>query len=364
MQGSGFGDIFHISTFGESHGKGVGVVIDGVPAGLPLTEEDIMEQLSRRRPGQSAYTTQRSEADEVEIYSGLFEGYTTGTPIMMLVRNTDQRSRDYSNIKDIYRPGHGDLTYDQKFGIRDYRGGGRSSARETIGRVCAGAVAMKALRAIGVGFITYTESIGSCFISSFDEAQIWDNPLGMPDEAAARQAMELLDKLRAEGDSAGGTAICRVINPPAGLGEPVFAKLDATLAQAMLSIGAVKAFEIGSGTVAPSLLGSENNDEIVADEDGLRKLSNNAGGILAGISDGSDIVMRIHFKPTPSISRPQQTIDTDGMPRTIKITGRHDPVVVPRALVVVESMAAIVIFDAVLKNLTSSMDNIISFYEE
>lgn len=364
MQGSGFGDIFHISTFGESHGRGVGVVIDGVPAGLSLSADDILPMLIRRRPGQSVYASARQEEDKVEIYSGLFEGKTTGTPIMMLIHNTDQRSKDYSDIAELFRPGHGDYTYQEKYGIRDYRGGGRSSARETIGRVCAGAVAVKALKQIVIEFITYTETIGPVEFSSFDRDFIHKNPLGMPDRDALQKAMDYLDEIRAAGDSAGGSAVCIVTGAPAGLGDPVFNKLDASLSAAVMSIGAVKSVEIGEGVGCSVLKGSQNNDAFLVQDGKVTKDTNYAGGILSGISDGSDIVIRAHFKPTPSISIPQQTVDINGNEKEITIHGRHDPVVVPRALVVMESMAAIVIFDAVLKNMTSKMEDVIRFYGE
>ncbi len=367
MAGSGFGTIFKITTWGESHGKGVGVVIDGCPAGLTLYEADIQKFLDRRRPGQSRFTTPRKEADAVEILSGVFENRTTGTPISLLVRNENQRSKDYSEIASCYRPGHADYTFDAKYGFRDYRGGGRSSGRETIGRVAAGAVASKILAEAGVSILTYTRSIGPVTIcpDRFDPDEICANALFMPDAAAAAEAQEYLDRCMQEQDSSGGTIECVITGMPAGVGETVFEKLDANLAKAMFSIGAVKGFEIGSGFGAASKKGSENNDAFTISPSGkISKKTNNAGGILGGMSDGDPIVFRTAVKPTPSIARTQQTVKRDGTPVDISIAGRHDPVVVPRAVVVVESMAALVLTDLLLLNLSARMDFLKKIYTD
>ena len=358
MSGSSFGKNFTVTTFGESHGAGLGVIVDGCPAGLLLSEDDIQAFLDRRRPGQSAMSTARNEADRVEILSGVFEGRTTGTPIAMLVRNTDQHSKDYSAIKDVYRPGHADFGYDEKYGFRDYRGGGRSSGRETIGRVAAGAVAAKLLSELGITFTTYVRSIGDVEIGTFDPGEIANNPVYMPDAKAAEEAVALVEKARSEKDSVGGVVECVIKGVPAGLGEPVFDKLDARLAQAVFSIGAVKGFEVGEGFAAARLRGSENNDAFRMSQDRVTKTTNHAGGILGGISDGDDIVFRAAFKPTPSIAQTQQTVNRDHKDTDIEIHGRHDPVIAPRAVVVVESMAAIVIADMYLSSLGSKLDDL------
>lgn len=365
MAGSIFGTLFQISTWGESHGEGVGVVVDGCPAGLPLEASDIQAYLNRRRPGQSQYATPRREADEVEILSGIFEGRTTGTPISMLVRNKTQQSKDYSEIAGYYRPGHADYTFDRKFGFRDYRGGGRSSGRETIARVAAGAVAARVLQALGISVTAYTRSIGPVSIreEAFSMEEIRRNPLYMPDAQAAQEAAAYLDACMKSQDSSGGVIECVIHGMPAGVGQPVFGKLDALLAQAVLSIGAVKGFEVGDGFAAARAKGSENNDPFVRRPDGqTAKAANHAGGILGGLSDGSDIVFRAAVKPTPSISRPQQTVTKDGEEITVQIHGRHDPVIVPRAVVVVESMAALAVTDLLFVNMCSRLDKIQEFY--
>ena len=348
MAGSNIGTIFQITTWGESHGKGVGVVVDGCPSGLPLSEEDIQIYLNRRKPGQSKYTTPRTEADRVEILSGVFEGRTTGTPISMIVRNENQHSKDYSDIARCYRPGHADYCFDAKYGFRDYRGGGRSSARETIGRVAAGAIAAKLLKEMGISILTYTKAIGPVSIDSarFDATQISQNPVAMPDAQAAKEAQAFLDQCIEAQDSSGGIIECVIEGVPAGIGDPVFDKLDASLAKAIFSIGAVKGFEIGDGFSAATARGSENH----------------AGGILGGISDGSPIVFRAAVKPTPSIAQLQHTANADGEAVDISIRGRHDPVVVPRAVVVVEAMAAITILDLMLRNTTAKLENLQKIY--
>ena len=366
MAGSIFGNIFKISTWGESHGKGIGVVVDGCPAGVPLCEEDIQVFLNRRKPGQSRFSTQRAEDDAVEILSGVFEGKTTGTPISLVVFNKTQRSSDYSEIASYYRPGHADYTFDMKYGFRDYRGGGRSSGRETIARVAAGAIAIKILESLDIHVHAYTSAIGDIEVDmeKFDASEIFNNMLYMPDADAAVKASALLDGKREEGDSVGGVVECVVSGLKAGAGEPVFEKLDANLAKAVVSIGAVKAFEIGDGTRAAKAFGSVNNDAFVADGDGhISKKTNHAGGILGGISDGSDILLKAYFKPTPSIYKKQQTVNQSMENIDINIKGRHDPIIVPRAVVVVEAMTALTVLDMLLLSMTSDINKIKSFFD-
>ena len=322
MSGSVYGTIFKISTWGESHGAGVGVVVDGCPAGLPLNEEDIQKYLDRRKPGQSKFTTARSEGDKAEILSGVFEGKTTGTPISIVIRNTDQRSRDYSNIMDVYRPGHADYTFDEKYGFRDYRGGGRSSGRETIGRVAAGAVAAKLLESLGITVQAYTSAVGPVKIdhSKMDLEEISNNRLYMPDKKAAAEAESYLEDMIQRKDSC---------------------------------------FE------AAASLGSQDNDCFIIGKDGRPcKVTNHSGGTLGGMSDGSTLVMRAAFKPTPSISQIQKTVDRYGKEREIEIKGRHDPVIVPRAVVVVEAMAALTVADLLLMSMTSRLDKIKKFFKK
>lgn len=356
--GSTFGNLFRITTWGESHGEAVGVVIDGCPAGLALGVSDIQPYLDRRKPGQSRYTTPRKESDEVQILSGVFEGRTTGAPILLLVYNTSQRSSDYSEIASYYRPGHADYTFDQKYGFRDYRGGGRSSGRETIGRVAAGAVALKILAELGVNVTAYTYSIGPVTIdeSRFLKDAILSTPTAMPDPEASKRAEQYLSECMSEHDSSGGSIKCRISGLPAGIGEPVFGKLDAALSGALMSIGAVKAVEIGDGVRVSTAKGSENNDAFLSTQNGIQKASNHAGGTLGGISDGSDVLLTVHIKPTPSISKEQQTVRQDGSPVLVSIKGRHDPIIVPRAVVVVESMCALSVLDLMLANLSAKMD--------
>lgn len=365
MAGSIFGKLFQISTWGESHGKGIGVVIDGCPAGLPLSESDIQTYLDRRKPGQSQFTTMRKESDEAEILSGVFEGKTTGTPISILIRNQDQRSHDYSNIMNCYRPGHADFTFDEKYGFRDYRGGGRSSGRETAGRVAAGAVAAKILETLGIQILTYTKSIGPISIPEADYhyEEITKNALNMPNTAYAKKASAYLESCIKEQDSSGGIIECVVTGLPAGIGDTVFDKLDANLAKAMLSIGAVKGFEIGDGFAATQAKGSENNDAFTVTDGKITKKSNHSGGTLGGMSDGAPLVFRTAIKPTPSISQEQETVNKDGNPISLTITGRHDPVIVPRAVVVVEAMAALTIVDLLFTNMSAKMDSLTTFYK-
>lgn len=365
MASSSFGTIFRITTWGESHGKALGVVVDGCPAGLPLSESDIQAYLDRRKPGTSAITTQRKEDDEAEILSGIFEGKTTGTPISLLVRNTSQHSADYSEIASYYRPGHADYTFDAKYGFRDYRGGGRSSGRETIGRVAGGAIAAKVLAQLGISVKAYTRSIGDIEISSerFEESLRLSTPTAMPDAVANEEALAFLEKARTEQNSVGGCMECVIDGLPAGIGDPVFEKLDANLAKAIMSIGAVKAVEIGDGFLVTHRLGSENNDSFIADENGnVTKKTNHAGGILGGISDGSQVVIRAHVKPTPSIFRPQQTVNNQNQNIEVEIKGRHDPIIVPRAVVVMECMTALTVLDALLLNMGAKMDNLLKIY--
>ncbi len=364
MSGSTYGKLFRITTWGESHGPGVGAVIDGCPAGLPLDENDIQKFLDRRKPGQSKYTTKRNESDTVEILSGVFEGMTTGTPISVLVRNQDQRSRDYGNIASLYRPGHADYPFTEKYGIRDYRGGGRSSGRETIGRVAAGAVASKLLNELGVRVCAYTKSVGPYTVPTeeYRYSEIPENSLYMPNNAIAEQAGEYISSLMAEKDSCGGIVECIADGLPVGLGEPVFDKLDALLAQAVMSIGAVKGVEIGDGFSASVSHGSINNDPFYMDHGAVCKRSNHAGGTLGGMSDGSRLILRAAIKPTSSISRTQQTVNTSGEDTDITVLGRHDPVIVPRAVVVVESMTAITLADLLLQNMGAKMEHIRKIY--
>lgn len=365
MSGSVYGNIFKISTWGESHGDGIGVVIDGCPAGLLLDEQYIQEYLNRRKPGQTKYSTPRSEEDKVGILSGVFEGRTTGTPISLIVFNENQRSGDYSKIASYYRPGHADYTFDQKYGFRDYRGGGRSSGRETIGRVAAGAVACAILRDLGVKVRAYAKSIGP-FTINHEKADLNKthlSPLSMPDLEVSEKAEEFLLEQMKDHNSVGGVIECIVTGMPPGIGEPVFDKLDASLAKAVMSIGAIKGVEIGDGFHAASLTGSENNDSFHYDNDQkLSKSSNHAGGILGGMSDGSDIILRAAVKPTPSIFRPQNTVNKEKENVEIQIQGRHDPIIVPRAVVVVESMVAITLVDQLFVGMTSQLSKIRDFY--
>lgn len=364
MSGSTFNTHFKITTWGESHGKALGVVIDGCPAGLPLSEADIQPYLDRRKPGQTKISTPRKEDDAVEILSGIFEGRTTGAPISLIVRNTSQRSHDYSEIASYYRPGHADYTFDQKYGFRDYRGGGRSSGRETIGRVAAGAIAAKILRELGVELLTYTKAIGpvEADMEAFNRDAILDTPTCMPDYDASRRAEEYLAECMKNMDSAGGIIECRILGLPAGIGDPVFEKLDAALARAIMSVGAVKAFEIGDGCRVSTSNGSLNNDAFVAKDGSISKKTNHAGGILGGISDGSEVVLRAYVKPTPSIFSEQETVNRDGENIKIKIKGRHDPVIVPRAVVVVEAMTALTLMDAMIGNMSSRISYLKNFY--
>lgn len=363
MSGSTYGKFFTVTTWGESHGKALGVVVDGCPAGVHITEEYIQRELNKRRPQDPLISTPRTEPDRVEVLSGIMNDITTGTPISLIIYNTSAKSADYEYLKEIYRPGHADYPYEIKYGIRDYRGGGRSSGRETIARVAAGAIAKKILQSIEINIFAYTISIGDIKInpSAFNKEEICKNPMYMPDKDAAYKAHKLVSNLRKRGDSIGGIVECRVNGLPVGIGEPVFDKLDAKLAQAMLSIGAAKGIEIGSGFGAAQMTGSYNNDPYILDDNttfGIKKSSNNAGGILGGMSDGSEIVFRVAFKPTPSISTLQTTVNTHGEKTSVNIKGRHDACIVPRAVIVVESMAAITIVDLLFQSILSKMETI------
>ncbi|MDR2433094.1 MAG: chorismate synthase [Treponema sp.] len=358
MAGNMFGELFRVVTFGESHGPAMGCVIDGCPAGLLLAKADIERELRRRRPGQGGASTARNETDEPEILSGVFKDKTLGTPIAIVVRNADHHSADYENLRDLYRPGHADRTWEDKYGIRDHRGGGRSSGRETLCRVAAGAVAKVLLTGYGIAIRAWVSSIAGLDMPEpeapdFDFDEIERNPFRVPGREGAERALAKIAALKAEGDSAGGIVSCAVTGVPPGLGEPVFDKLDARLAAAILSLGACKGVEFGAGFAAARSRGSENNDIPVLAEGGAGRLSlsfktNNAGGILGGISSGQRLEFKAAFKPTPSISKPQQTADRGGAVREMIIQGRHDVCVVPRAVPVVEAMTALVLADFVL----------------
>ncbi len=345
-----FGKLFSISTWGESHGPSVGVVIDGCPPGLPLVETEVQAELDRRRPGQSDITTPRKEADAVEFLSGLFEGRTTGHPLAMLVRNSDARPEAYTEMREAFRPSHADFTYTTKYGFRDHRGGGRSSARETIGRVAAGAVARKILQLAGEieirAFVTQIHDIVAPAVTKFPTlAQVEASPVRCPHPATAAKMVSRIKQVRSKGDSVGGVIECRVRGVPAGLGEPVFDRLEADLAKAMLSLPATKGFEIGSGFAGAALKGTQHNDVYVNKRGKVGTLTNRSGGIQGGISNGEEIVFRVAFKPTATILQAQQTVDLRGAATELKARGRHDPCVVPRAVVIVEAMAALVIVD-------------------
>ena len=346
MAGNSFGKAFKITTFGESHGKGIGTVIDGCPSGIPLSEEDFVKEMARRRPGRSSINTPRSEMDLVEILSGVFEGLTTGTPIALFIHNHDVKSEPYEILRRLFRPGHADYTYFKKYGHFDFRGGGRSSARETAARVAAGVVARKVLAPLKMRITAYTLEMGGIRAEDIDLEAINTNPFYCPDEAAAHKMREVISKAKDEGDSVGGIVEVRVKGCPPGLGEPVFDKLSADLAKAVMSVGAVKGIEIGAGFEAARLKGSENNDPITPT--GFK--TNRAGGILGGISNGDDIVLRAAVKPIPSIMIEQETIDRAGRPARLKLQGRFDTSAVPRIVPVLEAMVAIVLADHYLRS--------------
>jgi chorismate synthase len=350
-----FGTLFRISTFGESHGGGVGVVVDGCPPRLEITEAEIQRDLDRRRPGQSKLTTPRNEADKVEILSGMFDGKTTGTPIAMLVRNQDARSSSYEDFKDVYRPSHADFTYDAKYGIRNWQGGGRASARETIGRVAAAAIARKLLAQLaGVEVLAWVQSVqdveAEIDVASVTLADVEQNPVRCPDQAKAALMAERIDAARRNQDSLGGVVQCVARNVPAGLGEPVFDRLEADLAKAMLSLPASKGFEIGSGFAGTRMSGSTHNDPFVPGPEGMPHTeTNHSGGVQGGISNGEPIVFRVAFKPTATISRPQRTVNSKNEAVTLEAQGRHDPCVLPRAVPMVEAMALLTLVDHLLR---------------
>lgn len=349
MAGNSYGNIFKLTTFGESHGEALGGIIDGCPPGITLDFDAIQKELNRRKPGQSAIVTQRKEADEVQFLSGIFEGKTTGTPIGFIIPNTNQKSDDYSHIKDSYRPSHADYVYEKKYGIRDYRGGGRSSARETVCRVVAGAIAKQVLSMVKIN--AFVSSVGEIFIDKpyqeLDFSKTESNVVRCPDEAIALKMEEHIKEIRKQGDTVGGTVTCVIQNVPIGLGEPVFDKLHAELGKAMLSINAVKGFEYGSGFCGARMKGSEHND--LQNLDGTTK-SNLSGGIQGGISNGMDIYFRVAFKPVATIMQKQESLDTSGNLVEMQGKGRHDPCVVPRAVPIVEAMAALVLADFYLLN--------------
>jgi chorismate synthase len=360
--GSTYGKLFQISTFGESHGAAVGVVVQGCPAGIEIDLDFIQSELDRRKPGQSRITTQRKEADSVEIVSGIFEGKSTGTPIAMLVWNGDQRSKDYSHIADQFRPSHADYTYFEKYGIRDYRGGGRSSARETVARVAAGALAKLVLNKIGVKIQAFVSQVGPLqlnkAVAELDLNETENNAVRCPDPALAQEMFDYIDQVRKEGDSVGGVISAYINGCPAGLGEPVFDKLHAELGKAMLSINAVKGFEYGSGFDGVALRGSQHNDLIVKEGDKFKTLTNFSGGIQGGISNGEPIYFRVAFKPTATIMQDQDSLNEKGEKVVVSGKGRHDPCVVPRAVPIVEAMAAIVLLDFYLRNKVIKSTNI------
>ncbi|MDX1651540.1 MAG: chorismate synthase [Brumimicrobium sp.] len=353
MAGNSIGQVFRLSTFGESHGFAIGGVIDGVPANFPIDEEFVQNELDRRRPGQSEVVTQRKESDTVQFLSGIFEGKTTGAPIGFTILNENQKSKDYDHLKDVFRPSHADLTYDKKYGHRDYRGGGRSSARETASRVVAGAIAKQFLSTRGISVNAYVEQIGKIQVPpsiEVDYSVVESNIVRCPEPEIALRMIEFLKEVRKKGDTVGGIIQCRISGVTPGLGEPVFDKLHADLGKAMLSINAVKGFEIGSGFFGAEMFGSEHND--VIQEDGSTK-TNHSGGIQGGISNGEQITMRIAFKPVATLMRSQESINRSGDKVVVAGKGRHDPCVVPRAVVIVESMAAIILMDHYLRNKTT-----------
>lgn len=354
-----FGRIFKITTFGESHGKAIGVIIDGCPAGLTIDEEFIQNELDRRKPGQSRITTQRKEPDIFKIQSGVFEGKSTGTPISIVIINRNQKSKDYDHIKEVYRPSHGDYTYQKKYGIRDYRGGGESSARTTVARVAAGAIAKLLLNEIGVNCLAYVLSVGNIKLtkpySEIDLANIETNIVRCPDSELANRMIALIDSVRKNGDTIGGVVSCVIKNVPVGLGEPVFGKLQAKLGAAMLSINAVKGFEYGSGFEGAKMKGSKHNDLFFTKKGKVQTKTNYSGGIQGGISNGEDIYFNVAFKPVATIMQAQDSIDTDGNLTIVSGKGRHDPCVVPRAVPIVEAMAALVIADYYLLNKKSGI---------
>jgi len=354
-----FGNIFRLTSFGESHGKAIGGVIDGFPSGIAVDEDFVQKELDRRRPGQSLLTTQRREPDKVEFLSGIFEGKSTGCPIGFVVWNKNQHSEDYDELKSVFRPSHADYTYDIKYGIRDYRGGGRSSARETISRVVAGALAKLALRQIGVDITAYTSQVGDIALDmdyrKYDFSLIEQNDVRCPDPDKAKEMSDLILKVKGENDTIGGVVTCVVKGCPIGLGQPVFGKLQAALGHAMLSINAVKGFEYGAGFEGLNQRGSQQNDAFFNDNGQVRTRTNNSGGIQGGISNGEDIYFRTAFKPVATVLMEQETVNIDGIDTTLKPRGRHDPCVLPRAVPIVEAMTAMTILDYYLIDKTTQL---------
>lgn len=360
--GNSFGRLFRITTFGESHGKALGAIVEGCPAGLELDEEKIRLEMQRRKPGQSKITTQRKEEDEIEILSGVFEGLTTGTPIGIVIQNSDQKSKDYTHIADKFRPSHADYTYFEKYGVRDYRGGGRSSARETAARVAGGAIAKQFLATKGINIQAYVSQVGDLTLEkSYTELNLdlaEENIVRCPDPEFAEQMIALIDSVRLERDTIGGVVSCVIKNCPPGLGEPVFDRLHAELGKAMLSINAVKGFEYGSGFDGVKMRGSRHNDAIVNEGGKIKTLTNHSGGIQGGISNGEDIYFRVAFKPVATIMQDQESVNEAGEAVTVSGKGRHDPCVVPRAVPIVEAMAALVIADFLLISKTNKLEDI------
>jgi len=353
-----YGTLFRITTFGESHGPSIGVIIDGCPAGLAIDENFIQSELDRRKPGQSKITTQRKEDDTFKILSGVFEGISTGTPIAIVIENQDQRSKDYSHIENTFRPSHADYTYEAKYGHRDHRGGGRSSARETAARVAAGAIAKLILKQSGIDIAAFVSQVGDIkadHYTNLDLTKTEDNIVRCPDQKTAEKMIALIDEVRLNRDTVGGIVTCVVKNTPVGLGEPVFDKLHAELGKAMLSINAVKGFEYGSGFEGIKLHGSEHNDEFYKEGDRIRTKTNHSGGVQGGISNGEDIYFNVAFKPVATIMQDQQRVDKEGHSTTVSGKGRHDPCVVPRAVPIVEAMAALVLADFMLRARTSKV---------
>lgn len=354
-----FGNLFRLTTFGESHGKAVGGIVDGFPAGIDIDLEFIQNELARRRPGQSRITTNRKEPDEVELLSGVFKGKSTGTPIAFEVRNTNQHSKDYDNMRQLFRPSHADFTYYNKYGVRDHRGGGRSSARITIARCVGGALAKLALRQLGISVTAYTSQVGDIKLEKdyhlYDLGTIEDNPVRCPDQAKAKQMEELIAGVKAQGDTVGGIITCVIKGCPVGLGEPEFGKLHAALGGAMLSINAVKGFEYGEGFDCATAKGSELNDVFINQNGKISTSTNHSGGIQGGISNGQDIYFRVAFKPVATLLMKQNTVTIEGIPTELNARGRHDPCVLPRAVPIVEAMAAMVILDNYLLNMTTKL---------
>ncbi len=362
MAGNSFGTLFKISTFGESHGEAIGVVIDGCPANLPIDLEFIQNEMDKRRPGQSKLTSQRKESDTIKVISGVFEGKTTGTPIAILIPNEDQRSKDYTHLEDAFRPSHADFTYQQKYGHRDHRGGGRSSARETAARVAAGAIAKILLKQAGIEIFAHVSAVGLVEAPNLDQNDLSrliqhreSNLVRCADPATAKEMTDLIENIRKEGDTIGGKIAAVIMNCPVGLGEPVFDKLHADLGKAMLSINAVHGFEYGSGFSGSEMKGSEHNDLFIQEGKKTKTLTNFSGGIQGGISNGMDICFRVAFKPVATLMQDQETVNKEGQATTIQGKGRHDPCVVPRAVAIVEAMAALVMADHYLRNKTAKL---------